>query len=363
MMMKGDIPQDSPTPSPTRKGDTGALQLHTAIARGIALFIAVFTLLNLMIGLRQPGYDANLWWINLGPLRRRIPFLADMALLFVAINWLGYAFMPMASPARRRTLRTSMELLMLFVGWNILGYYVGLARGLYRTMFGVPFSLFMAAAICFIWVSAGSERPRRGPTAWLVMLLSAGACAVLFPLLQMLCFGLTDYRPKADHPADVAVVFGARVFADGHASDAVADRVHAAADLYNKKLVGKLILTGGPAEGGAISETETMRRLAIDYGVKMKDIYLDPRGLNTDASVHNIEPILTRISDENEGRPVSVVAVSHFYHLPRIKMRFRVGDREVATVPVREPLNGTPKYMLREVAALWKYYFDALLRL
>ena len=66
---------------------------------------------------------------------------------------------------------------------------------------------------------------------------------------------------------------------------------------------------------------------------------------------------------ENGERKIRVLAVSHFYHLPRIKMRFKVEGQEVLTVPVRAPLTGTPHYMVREVAALWKYYFDALLSL
>jgi hypothetical protein len=53
-----------------------------------------------------------------------------------------------------------------------------------------------------------------------------------------------------------------------------------------------------------------------------------------------------------------VLAVSHFYHLPRIKLAFQREGRDVFTVPAEqtEPLVGLPRYMLREVAALWMYY-------
>src|SRR5258706_15648883 len=40
----------------------------TAIARGLALFVAIFSLLNIVIEYRQLGYNANQWWINFNPL-------------------------------------------------------------------------------------------------------------------------------------------------------------------------------------------------------------------------------------------------------------------------------------------------------
>ena len=48
-----------------------------AIARGLALFIGGFLLLNLLGALRSPEFDANLWLLDL----RWIP------------HWLGQAFL------------------------------------------------------------------------------------------------------------------------------------------------------------------------------------------------------------------------------------------------------------------------------
>lgn len=367
MTSQGDIRQNPGAPRPGESANPrpGSARAHfrSAVARGVALFIGLFTLLNLLISLRHPGYDANIWWIDLFPLQDYLPLIAETALLFVAIIWLSYAFSPVMPDWRRRTVRMSIELLMLFVAWNILSYYGLLLRGRFQTVFPLPFSIFVAAGLMVIWLGAGSEHPRSGPLAWAVMLITAGCCAVVFPLLQMVCFGLTDYR----HPADAVVVFGARAYADGHASDALADRVRLAVRLYDKNLENhwpmKLILSGGPADGGLASETDTMRRMAIKLGVSPDDILVDPLGLNTDATVRNVDPMLMSLALEHPERPLRILAVSHFYHLPRIKMRFKVADREVWTVPVQQPLAGMPKFMLREVAALWKYYFEALTKL
>ena len=55
-------------------------------------------------------------------------------------------------------------------------------------------------------------------------------------------------------------------------------------------------------------------------------------------------------------------AVSHFYHLPRIKMAYQRAGIEVYTVPARETrtLLKLPQFVAREVAAFWFYYARAL---
>jgi uncharacterized SAM-binding protein YcdF (DUF218 family) len=53
-----------------------------------------------------------------------------------------------------------------------------------------------------------------------------------------------------------------------------------------------------------------------------------------------------------------VLAVSHFYHLPRIKLSYQRAGFEVCTVPARQKnvLSQLPYSMVREVAAFWAYY-------
>ena len=183
------------------------------------------------------------------------------------------------------------------------------------------------------------------------MALAVAACLFGFPLAQMLCFGLTDYR----RPADVVVVFGARVYVNGQASLALADRVRTACALYRDGHVGKVIVSGGCGDG-AIHETETMRRLALQWGVAADDIVVDAQGINTEATVRQTSALFDMYGFDR------VLAVSHFYHLPRIKLSYQRCGREVYTVPARQsrPLARLPWYITREVAALWVYYLRPL---
>ena len=168
-----------------------------------------------------------------------------------------------------------------------------------------------------------------------------------FPMAQMATFGLTDYR----RPADAILVFGARAYADGRPSDALSDRMRTACELYNQGLAARLILSGGPGDG-PVHETEAMRRIALAAGIPDLALILDPAGTNTRATVANAAAIA------REGGFDRVLAVSHFYHLPRIKLQADRAGLKCFTVPSPQgrPLTRLWYFMAREAAACWMYY-------
>jgi len=60
--------------------------------------------------------------------------------------------------------------------------------------------------------------------------------------------------------------------------------------------------------------------------------------------------------------PPGVLGVSHFYHLPRIKLQFERQGLRVFTVPAHETraMLKLPLFMAREIAAIWVYYLQPL---
>jgi uncharacterized SAM-binding protein YcdF (DUF218 family) len=62
---------------------------------------------------------------------------------------------------------------------------------------------------------------------------------------------------------------------------------------------------------------KAMRRMALSLGVKDEDILLDSDGLNTQRTVAHTALMFSQM------RVSRVLAVSHFYHLPRIKMAYQ----------------------------------------
>jgi uncharacterized SAM-binding protein YcdF (DUF218 family) len=315
-----------------------------AMAAGVVGFFGLLTGLNLLAG-RWMG--ATQWWLDL----RWMPaWMAAVFQCLVAGTFVAISVMGLRRGIRRVWAIATIAAVIAIAMANAAIYFRLVAAELIRpTGLAVPLSgvvavgLGVALAILLREPQQVSDRRKR----WLGAVIGAGVCAVLFPLGQMYCFGKTDYRRQAS----AAVVFGARAYSDGRPSDALADRVRTGCELYREGWVDFLIFSGGPGDG-EIHETESMRRMAVDLGVPEAAIVIDDAGLNTEATVQHTAELLR---EQNIGR---VLAVSHFYHLPRVKMTYQQAGMEVYTVPAKEryTLTKMPWLMAREVAAFWVYW-------
>jgi uncharacterized SAM-binding protein YcdF (DUF218 family) len=313
-------------------------------ARIFALFVALLTLLNLLGNLVRPGFDASIWWISFGHLPA---WLARTLLAVSAVALCGFAFRS-SGRARRSRLTAVIALALAGVALvNAGGFYWLLASGRIAAGFPVPFSLLICLGM--LLVAHAAWFPAERPARFGVWPVAAGGLALFgaFPLALMLFFGNTDYR----RPADAVVVFGARTYADGRLSDALKDRIRTGCELYRAGLAKRLVLSGGPGDG-AVTEASAMRHYALSHGVRAEDVFLDEQGLNTDATVRNTAPLF------RQWHARRVLAVSHFYHLPRIKLAYQRAGVEVYTVPARQAyvLRQIPYSVAREVAAFWAYY-------
>lgn len=325
--------------------------LVLAAGRVLALLLGGFAMLNLAGDVWAAGFNANIWWIDLRPLSSAWAglILAASSLLLIA-----FAVRPHGTPRRMILTQTLLVVLLIAAGLNTAYFYRLVSCSIIRTSVPVPLSLLVIAALGLIFAAVRAARtppPAGAKPRWRAMAVVAAAMIVGFPLAQILFFGQTDYR----RAADVIVVFGGGVYPDGRCSDALADRVRTACDLYREGCAPRLILSGGPGMG-PVHETEGMRRLALACGVPERAILVDTDGFSTQATVRNTVPLIARLK---AGR---VLAVSHAYHLPRIKMTYQRAGVDVYTVPARETctLRAMPWYVAREVAALWLYYINPL---
>ncbi|MFA4965447.1 MAG: YdcF family protein, partial [Thermoleophilia bacterium] len=176
----------------------------------------------------------------------------------------------------------------------------------------------------------------------------------LFPLAQVLFFGTTDYR----RPAAMVVVFGAQVHRDGAPSTSLRDRMATAVALYKRRLVRRVLVSGGVGESG-YNEALVMRDMAVAAGVPPRRVIIDSDGVNTDATVRHSLPFFGFAGGDQPG----VLAVSQFYHLPRIKLAYQRAGRVVLTVPAAGDgdRRRLPFLVVREVPAFWVYYLRAVL--
>jgi uncharacterized SAM-binding protein YcdF (DUF218 family) len=312
-------------------------------ARVLAFWFGALGLVNVVASIRHPAFDPNIWWIDL----RFLPKVGGQLLLVTAgALLLAHALRPVASGWRRTASLVAVATVGIVASVNAAAYYTVWDAGTIAPRSPVPLSLLIAVLLSFIWVSMLRPSPPT-PRRTSVEVVAAVSLAFVagLPLLQMAFFGTTDYR----RPADAAVVFGARVRNDGAPSLTLANRVRTASELYREGLVDTVVMTGGIDPSG-IDETTVMHDLAVQLGVPSEAIILDPSGLNTNASVANTVRIF-----RNNGLD-RILAVSQFYHLPRIKLAYARASVDAWTVPARTSITRTSAIVAREIPAFWLYY-------
>src|SRR5689334_13893657 len=118
-----------------------------ALPRGLALFLGGFSLLNLFGNLRVPGFDANLWWIDL---RALPPWLGNSLLLISALCLIAFAVRPQQSAARRLLMITCLAVLALVAAVNAIDFYMLWIRGSITPIIPIPFSWIVCATLMTI---------------------------------------------------------------------------------------------------------------------------------------------------------------------------------------------------------------------
>jgi vancomycin permeability regulator SanA len=330
--------------------------LPTSLLRGAALFLAAFTFVGEIGVLRGRTIDLSLWWIDL----RDLPSALRLGLLTAFAVLLGTWSL---LPRRRRwlgpgTMVVSATFALLAVR-DAIRFYGAVGAGDVRPFIPVPLSVPIAVVLGAIAVVAARDGvpDQLGPMRRVAVVgLAAAAWAIVFPLAQMLFFGTTDYR----RPADAAVIFGARVYADGRPSALLADRIRTGVGLYQSGLVPLLVMSGGTGSDG-FNEALVMRDVAVAAGVAPTDVLVDPNGTSTEATVRNVMPLLAARPGAISSR--RVIAVSQAYHLPRVQLAFGNAGIDVLTVPAAasEPISEMPILVAREIPAFWAYYLRVCL--
>jgi uncharacterized SAM-binding protein YcdF (DUF218 family) len=283
-------------------------------------------------------------------------------LVVLALSLLAPAFGPRA---RRWPAIVAAAGLAALAGLSLLdaaSFYHLLAASRVSSAWPVPFSLGVALAlvltIALVRAARSARASEAGPAPSLGRRARAlavlGSLALAAAVFHIHAFGLTDYR----RPADAILVLGARAYADGRPSEALADRVATGVELFQQGLGAKVLMSGGIGEGG-VSEAQVMRRLAREAGVPDEAIEVDDLGVNTEASLRNARAYLAGARRPEGAARSRLLVVSHYHHLPRVKLLSWQQGIECFTVPADEGatrLRKTPYYVLREAAALAFYY-------
>lgn len=152
--------------------------------------------------------------------------------------------------------------------------------------------------------------------------------------------------------ADVAVVLGNRVEADGSLAPWTKGRMDAALRLYKEGRVTHYFISGGVSDETKYPEAQGMKEYLVRNGVPDSLIVIDNKGVNTYHTAVNFDSY-------NQSRNFkSVIVVSQFFHITRTKYIIRKmgfkGRIESAASKAYTIVDvvGT----LREVAGFYKYW-------
>ena len=156
-------------------------------------------------------------------------------------------------------------------------------------------------------------------------------------------------------PADAAIVLGAAVWA-GAPSPVLTARLAHALELFQKKQVNFIIVTGGTGTGDNLSEAEAGAQYLIENGVPASNIVLERDGRSTLQSLQAAAQLAAPL------RLKRVLLVSDPFHMLRsLKMAHDLGFEAFASPTQTSPISTRPReewlYMVREAIAYTSYVF------
>lgn len=148
----------------------------------------------------------------------------------------------------------------------------------------------------------------------------------------------------------VAIVPGARVYADGRPSPVLADRLSAALALYRSGSVGKILVSGEHLSRD-YDEAGAMWRWLDARGVDPRDVFLDHAGLRTLDTMERARQVF---------EVGSAVICTQRFHLARsVFLARRAGIDAVGVVADRRVYRQARRDRLREYFARSVSFFDS----
>ena len=153
-------------------------------------------------------------------------------------------------------------------------------------------------------------------------------------------------------PVDVAIVLGAAAYGD-KPSPVFEQRIAHAVGLYKKRIVKKLLLTGGFGDGAEMSESQVARRYALQEGVPDRDVLIEKSSRTTFENLKGAQELMKK-----HGL-ATVLIVSDPLHMERaarmaadLKLKAWRSPTPTSLYRSKESRTG---FLLKEIGALTAY--------
>jgi uncharacterized SAM-binding protein YcdF (DUF218 family) len=179
-----------------------------------------------------------------------------------------------------------------------------------------------------------------GCTGLLILVVYTG-------LIGWILHDVQQFQQRPLHTADLIMVFGAHVQANGQLNRCLAARVQRAAQLYHAGYAPYLLMSGGINPEDGLSEADTMQRLAIQAGVPASRILRERASHNTYENLKLSQPLLQQVHAKQ------IIMVSDWFHLPRINQMAQAqgyAQRQMVAAYADNPCWYNPQLRVRAVS-------------
>ena len=168
--------------------------------------------------------------------------------------------------------------------------------------------------------------------------------------------GTFPVKEKNEPSGEVGVVLGAAVWSNNVPSTILMERLNQARELYQKKKILKIQLTGGNAPG-ELSEAEVAFNYLIKFQIDPKNIWMEKKTTSTTEQIRFVKNELI-----GEKKIKNIVIISDRFHLKRINEICSFYNIKVKLSGSNVILNSKSLvyYKLREGIALINFWFFAI---
>lgn len=161
-------------------------------------------------------------------------------------------------------------------------------------------------------------------------------CLFFFVLVFYMIYNYEDdskIYESGDRKSDAGVVLGAAVWGGNRPSPVLRERINKGFEIYQKKYVQKLILTGAGSPN-EMTEAEVAKNELIKYGVDPKHLLVEKKSNSTNEQIRNV-----RDRYYFRGNFRRIIIVSDNFHLFRSKEICRFDGLEVDCFSSDTPLS------------------------
>ncbi|MEO8666143.1 MAG: YdcF family protein [Ignavibacteria bacterium] len=183
-------------------------------------------------------------------------------------------------------------------------------------------------------------------TFFFLFILSASIFTVFILILNY----NDDYESytNTNKTASSGVILGAAVWGGNRPSPVLKERINKGFEIYQKKIVPKLVITGGGSPN-EMTEGEVSKNVLIKYGVSPEDLILENSSSSTVEQIQFVRDSLYNVKNWNK-----VILISDNFHLLRASEIGRFNNISTDTVASDFELStaGTISYCMKESLAL-----------